>query len=256
MTFSIITVVYNGAEWLRGTMGSIMKQSDQEHIEYILVDGASKDHSLEIIKEMGAKMPYVRWVSEPDKGLYDAMNKALRMATGDFVWFINCGDYIHDARAVEKLLPFAKDPDVGVIYGETMLINAEGDPVGTMSELSTRTLPECLTVGSFLGGMKVVHQSFIARRSLCGEYLTDNLCADYDWCIRILKKSKKNVRAEFILSEYLMGGISKQRHRQSLKDRFAVMRRHFGLFKTLMAHAWIVLRAVKHQIFRAGKAKY
>jgi hypothetical protein len=104
--------------------------------------------------------------------------------------------------------------------------------------------------------MLVVHQSFIARRSLAPEYMEGNLCADYDWCIRILKESGDNIHTGVVITDYLMGGMSKQRHQQSLKDRFSVMRHHYGLFPTLLAHLWIVVRAVVHRFTRWGREKY
>ena len=109
---------------------------------------------------------------------------------------------------------------------------------------------------SRLGGMLVVHQSFIPRRTIAPVYMENNLCADYDWCIEILKNSRENIKSGMVITDYLMGGMSKQRHRQSLKDRFSVMQKHFGLVRTLLAHAWIVLRAIGHQIGRLGQKKY
>lgn len=252
--FTIITVVYNGAADLPGTMESVRRQT-YPHIEYIFVDGASKDNSLQIIQDFVPKMPNVQWISEPDKGLYDAMNKGLRMATGDFVWCLNCGDHLHAPDVLEKMAALAT-PQTGVLYGETMLVDENRRPVGTMSELSTRKLPGRLHWRDFLGGMLVVHQAFVPRRSLAPAFIENNLCADYDWCIKILKKSSENIYTGFITTDYLMGGISKQRHRQSLRDRFDVMRTHFGLVLTLLAHAWIVIRAVLHKIQRRGKARY
>ena len=252
--FTIITVVYNGEKYLPGTMESVRRQT-YPHIEYIFVDGASKDNSLKIIQDFAKTMPNVRWISEPDKGLYDAMSKGLRLATGDFVWCLNSGDHIHSPDVLEKMAAMVT-PQTDVLYGETLLVNEAREPVGTMSELSTRRLPARLRWRDFLGGMLVVHQSFIPRRTIAPEFIENNLCADYDWCIKILKKSRGNVNTGFITTDYLMGGISKQRHRQSLRDRFAVMRAHFGLLPALAAHAWIVVRAVLHRIRRRGKAKY
>ncbi|MCC7246095.1 MAG: hypothetical protein IT269_10470, partial [Saprospiraceae bacterium] len=108
----------------------------------------------------------------------------------------------------------------------------------------------------YLAGMLVVHQSFVPRRSLAPEYRTDNLCADYEWCIRILRQSRENMLVSQPLTRYLMGGISKKRHRQSLFDRFTIMKEQFGLVQALMAHGWIVVRALLHRIQRMGKARY
>lgn len=252
--FSVITVVYNGAALLSGTIESVRRQTCMD-VEYIIVDGASKDNSLKIIQQYAAQMPNLRYISEPDRGLYDAMNKGLRMATGDFVQFLNCGDHLHAADTLQRMAALIS-PQTDVLYGETLLVDDARQPAGTMSELSTRQLPNRLTWRSFLGGMLVVHQSFVPRRTLAPEYRTDNLCADYDWCIRILKQSRQSVHTGVIVTEYLMGGLSKQRHRQSLRDRFEVMRAHYGLLATLLAHGWIVLRAVWHRLTRWGRARY
>ncbi len=200
-------------------------------------------------------MPNLKWISEPDKGLYDAMNKGLRMATGDFVWFMNGGDHLHAADTVEKAAAMVSDK-TDVLYGETLLVDDAREAAGTMSELSTRRLPARLHWRDYLGGMLVVHQSFVARRSIAPFYIDHNLCADYDWCIRILQKSRENTHTGLILTDYLMGGMSKQRHQQSLKDRFGVMRYHFGLLPTLLAHGMIVVRAVWHRVRRWRKKQY
>ncbi|MFN4254802.1 MAG: glycosyltransferase family 2 protein [Saprospiraceae bacterium] len=254
MKFTIITVVFNGEQLLPGTVESVRQQTHPD-IEYWVIDGGSRDGTVALIEKYAAQMPNLRWISERDKGLYDAMNKGLRLATGDFVQFLNCGDHLHRPDTIEKLAALA-DPETDVIFGETLLVNDLREPAGTMSELSTRRLPEKLTWRSYLGGMLVVHQSFIPRRAIAPEYMADNLCADYDWCIKILKKSRKNARFSGIITDYLMGGMSKQRHRQSLRDRFAVMRQHFGLPATLAAHGLIVLRAAWHKLLRWGKPTY
>lgn len=252
--FSIITINFNGAALLAGTIESVRAQT-YPHIEYWIIDGGSTDGSVELIRQYAAKMPNLYWISERDKGLYDAMNKGLRRATGDFVWFLNGGDHLHAPDTVEKTASLV-GPDTGVLYGETLLVDEKRHPAGTMSELSTRRLPARLHWRDYAGGMLVVHQSFVARRDLAPEYRTDNLCADYDWCIRILKKSKQNNHTGLILSDYLMGGLSKKRHRQSLRDRFEVMHAHFGLPAAILAHAWIVCRAIGHRLRRYGKKRY
>lgn len=252
--FSIITVVFNGAELLPGTVESV-KSQDWPHIEYLIVDGASTDGTTDLIARYARELPYLRWISEPDKGLYDAMNKGLRMATGDYVWFLNCGDALYAPDTLSRIAA-QLTPDDDVIYGDTLLENERRQALGLMSALSTRSLPRQLHWRHYLGGMRVVHQSFVARRTLAPLYATDNLCADYDWCIRILKKSRQTRHSGLTLSRYLAGGLSKQRHRQSLRDRFAVMRAHFGLPLALLAHAWIAVRAVAHRIRRLGKTRY
>jgi len=253
--FSIITVVFNAEALLPGTMESVLQQRFS-NFEYIVVDGASKDNSLKIIQEYAEKMPQLRWISEPDQGLYDAMNKGLRMAKGEFVQFLNAGDWLHASDTLAQLATCIT-PNTGVLYGETLLVDETRKPHGTMSALSTRQLPTRLGWKQYLGGMLVVHQSFIARRTLAPDYnLEAGLCADYDWCINILKKSPENVHSGIVITDYLMGGLSKKRHQQSLRERFGVMRRHFGLIPALLAHGWIVVRAILHRIRRWGRERY
>ena len=106
MKISVITITFNAEQFLRETMQSVLGQS-YTNIEYIIVDGKSTDGTVEIIKSfeggMKAKSIEFRWISEPDSGLYDAMNKGLRMATGDFVWFVNAGDRIFDGTIASSL---------------------------------------------------------------------------------------------------------------------------------------------------------
>lgn len=236
-------------------MESVFRQT-YPHIEYIVVDGASKDGSLRIVEEFASKMPNLRWISEPDQGLYDAMNKGLRMATGDFIQFLNAGDWLHAPDTIAKMAALVT-LETGVLYGETLLVDETRRPHGTMSELSTRECPEQLDWKKYLGGMLVVHQSFVPRRTLAPTYrLSAGLCADYDWCIEILKTSRENVCVGGIITEYLMGGLSKKRHRLSLGQRFQVMHRHYGLLPTLWAHLRIVWRACLHRFARWGKERY
>jgi glycosyltransferase involved in cell wall biosynthesis len=254
LDITIITVVYNGAALLPGTIESVQRQT-YPHIDYLIVDGGSTDGTLDVVRRYAADMPHLRWISERDRGLYDAMNKGLRLATGRFVQFLNGGDHLHAPDTIERMLTQATD-QTDVLYGETLLVDEARRPAGTMSELSTRRVPARLDWRDYLGGMLVVHQSFVPRRALAPEYLEGNLCADFDWCIRILKKSKENRYVGLIVTDYLMGGLSKQRHRQSLRDRFWVMRAHFGWLRTLWAHVGIVWRAAWHRLRRRGRVRY
>ena len=185
---SVITVVYNGQDFLEGTIRSVMNQT-YKHIEYLIIDGKSKDKTVDIIKQYDH---YISdWITEQDKGLYDAMNKGLKMATGDFVLFMNAGDQFADSTVLETV--FSKyDATTDVLYGEVMMVDENRQAIGTRTEITTRKLPQQLTWKSMKLGMVVCHQAFIPRRELCPFYMVDNLSADIDWVIEILKKSRKN----------------------------------------------------------------
>jgi len=237
---SIITIVYNGATLLEGTIQSVINQS-YPNIEYLIIDGGSTDGTLDLIQKHEASIS--KWISEADKGLYDAMNKGLKLATGDFVWFMNAGDHILKPDTVEKMVAVCP-PNTDIIYGEVMLVNDERQHQGTRSELTTQKLPTQLNWKSLQKGMVVCHQGFLPKRTLAPSYMLDNLSADIDWVINCLKQAKVTTNTNMVLAEYLMGGISKQRHNQSLKDRYAILGKHYGFLANLWNHFLIVWRAL------------
>ncbi|HYQ56400.1 MAG TPA: glycosyltransferase family 2 protein [Draconibacterium sp.] len=231
---SIITISYNCAKELEGTIRSVTEQSFSD-VEYIIVDGGSKDGSPEVIKKYEARIS--KWVSEPDNGIYDAMNKGLNMAAGEYVLFMNAGDIFYASDALEKI-PFSEFPDADIFYGETLSVDEKGNELG----LRPKTLPHNLNWKHFRNGMVVCHQSFLVKRELAPDYnMNYKLSADVDWVIKCLKRSQQTVFTGTIISRFLEGGASKQRHGESLKERFCVMKQNFGLRLTLWKHAGFIL---------------
>jgi hypothetical protein len=185
------------------------------------------------------------------------MNKGLAMAKGDFVLFLNAGDYFYGPDTLQRVADQIA-PEVDVIYGETLLEDDDRNPVGTRSEATVHQLPKRLDAGSFRLGMNVCHQAFYARRAICEPYqLQYKLSADIDWCIAVLKKARKTARVEGDpVARYLTGGVSKQKHQQGLNERFAILRAHYVLIPTILAHGWILVRAAFFKISRIGKTSY
>lgn len=239
-TVSIITITYNAGRFLERTIQSILAQQATDY-EYLIIDGASKDDTLDIIKRYENQI--TNWISEPDRGLYDAMNKGLHQATGQYVWFMNAGDELHDSQTLSNLLDRIKASNADVYYSDALFVRDDGTPVGLRSQVTPHTLPQHLTWEDMALGMKVCHQAFVVKRSIAPDYLTTNLSADLDWEIRCLKAAQKAEFMSFILCKYLIGGLSVQQHRRSLIDRFKVLVMHFGLFTTLLNHARIIRRA-------------
>lgn len=239
MTFSIITICYNAAETIERTIKSVLSQTYQD-VEYIVVDGASKDDTLAIINKYKEGIKKV--VSEPDKGLYDAMNKGIGLATGDYLCFLNAGDcfYNNDTlRQMAATLKKGERPDI--LYGETALVNDQGEFV-RMRRLQA---PEKLTWRSFRQGMLVCHQAFFPRRELVPPYdLQYRFSADFDWCIRIMKQSKTLHNTHLTLVNYLDEGLTTRNQKASLKERFRIMTKHYGWCSTVLHHLWFVVRAV------------
>ena len=236
--FSVITVTYNAAAVIEDTIQSVIAQT-YHHVEYIIVDGASKDHTLDIVRRYQDHI--ARIVSEPDRGLYDAMNKGMAMATGDYLCFLNAGDSFHEddtlLQVVHSLAPHETLPDV--IYGETDLVDSEGHFV----RKRRLSVPETLTWKSFRQGMLVCHQAFFARRALAEPYdLAYRFSADFDWCIRVMKKARTLHNAHVVIIDYLDEGLTTANRRASLMERFRIMVRHYGWVSTVAHHAWFVLR--------------
>ena len=184
-TFSIITITYNAERWLERTILSVLSQS-YPNIEYILIDGASKDKTVEIIKQYESGI--ASWISEPDKGLYDAMNKGISLATGDYLCFLNAGDSFHEDDTLQQMVHSISGNELpDVLYGETAIVDKNGHFL-RMRRLSA---PNVLTWKSFKQGMLVCHQAFFAKHTLIEPYdLNYRFSADFDWCIRIMKKAR------------------------------------------------------------------
>lgn len=253
---TVITCTYNASQVLQRTLDSVMSQS-YRHVEHIIMDGVSKDDTVTMALDYKRRSDdmdcghTVRVLSEPDKGLYDAMNKALMMTTGDYLVFLNAGDVLADANTLSNVAATASDqePLPGVLYGDTDIVDNEGN------FLHHRRLapPDRLSWRSFREGMLVCHQSFYALTSIARALPYNinkyRLSADVDWCIRVMKQSEKEsrrlCRVPHVLTNYLDGGMSVQNHRASLVERFRVMHEHYGLLPTIGMHLWFCVRAIK-----------
>lgn len=237
---SIITVVFNNLAGLKHTYQSIKSQSSTD-FEWLVVDGGSTDGTTAWLTDLAAQN--MRFISEKDAGLYDAMNKGLKMATGKFVWFMNSGDSIFSFDTVQLLLEQATGKDV--LYGETMLVDEKNTELGIRSEKTTRVLPKKMTRFSMIMGMVVCHQSFIPQRSLAPAYnLTYRFSADIDWVISCLENASSIHNCEVILSNYLVGGLSAQNQKTGWKERWKIYVAHYGFVYTLLAHIYIAFRYV------------
>lgn len=237
--FSVVTVTYNAGAVLEDTIQSVISQT-YRHVEYIIVDGASKDGTLAVIERYKERI--ARVVSEPDKGLYDAMNKGIRLATGDYLCFLNAGDSFHEDDTLQQMVHTLTEhslPDV--LYGQTALVDKEGHFI-RMRRLSA---PEVLTWKSFRQGMLVCHQAFFAKRSLAEPYdLQYRFSSDFDWCIRIMKKARTLHNTHLTITDYLDEGMTTRNRKASLRERFRIMVRHYGWLSTVAHHCWFLLRAV------------
>ena len=255
--FSIITVTFNAVKVLEQTILSVVNQT-YNNIEYIVIDGGSNDGTIQIIRQFKAGISY--WVSEADLGIYDAMNKGLRRATGDYVWFLNAGDILqhhHIVSEVAAKAEQAKLPDI--LYGETDLMDREGR---VFAERRLK-VPRKLTWKSFRMGMLVCHQAFIVKREIAPEYdLQYRFSADFDWCIQCLGKAGDSrlrgndgetgnvFNTHLRLVCYLYEGLTTANRKASLKERYAIMCRYYGTLPTQIRHLWFAVRACWAKLFK------
>jgi len=145
---SIITIVYNNMHHIERTMLSILYQT-YPNIENIIIDGLSTDGTVDIIKKYESRIS--KFISEKDNGIYDAMNKGLALATGDYVLFMNSGDEIYTKDTIANVFASAEDADI--YYGETEMINDNGQSLGQRRHKA----PKQLNWRSFKYGMSVSH---------------------------------------------------------------------------------------------------
>ena len=225
---SVITIVYNNASAIERTMLSVLNQT-YPNIEYIIIDGASTDGTLEIIKKYESQL--AKLVSEKDKGIYDAMNKGLALSTGDYVLFMNSGDEIYETQTVEKIFATADNADI--YYGETEMYDENWNSLGQRRHQA----PESFNWKSFKYGMSISHQAIYMKRRLTEPYsLKYKYSADIDWIIKIAKKASHIVNTKLYVAKYLVGGMSKQKHRESLKERFQIFSHYYGTAANVINH--------------------
>lgn len=185
MKVSIITVTYNSAATLRDTIESVLRQ-DYPDIEYIVVDGLSEDGTTDIIREYEPRFAgRMRWMSERDSGMYDAMNKGIRMATGDIVGIINSDDFYHRSDIISQVVRAFAGSSIEAVYGDVRFVSPDNLEKTVRYYSSRRWSPR-----RFRWGFMPAHPSFFTYRrnfQLYGYYRTDfEIAADYELSIRFL----------------------------------------------------------------------
>ena len=240
--FSIITVTYNAEATLPRTLASVKEQTCRL-FEYLVVDGKSADATLQLAAD--AAIAEMKIHSGRDNGIYDAMNKGLGMAEGEYVIFLNAGDAFHSPDTLQRIADAIMTDDFpGIVYGQTDIVDIAGQRLG---ERHLRA-PRELTLDSFRDGMVVCHQAFVVLRRITSPYNLDyRLSADYDWCIRCLQHSRRNVYIDDVLIDYLNEGTTTRNHRRSLRERFRIMCYYYGTFSTIKKHLSFIPRYLRRR---------
>ena len=252
LRITYVTITYNAAAVLQRTLDSVLAQ-DYPDILHLIIDGASTDDTMQLVdayidRSNAADNGHsIQVTSEPDKGIYDAMNKGLRSITGDYVCFLNAGEFLPASDTVSRIVEKVGDQSPAVLYGDTDIVDGEG------RFLHHRRLapPEHLSWKSFRQGMLVCHQAFYARTdfAIATPYdLRYRYSADVDWCIRVMKAAaKENVpllNLKMVVANYTEEGQTTLHHRDSLWERYHVMERHYGRLQTFLLHLWFAQRSV------------
>ncbi|MFC0263919.1 glycosyltransferase family 2 protein [Fontibacter flavus] len=204
MKISIVTVTYNSAATVANCIDSVYRQSYPD-IEHIVVDGLSKDNTVGLIQSMPNRVHQL--VSEKDKGIYDAMNKGIRLATGDIIGTLNSDDTFYDAEALEKVAAaFAQYPEIDCLYGNLIFVNEDNKVV-------RRWKSKAFTQGLFSKSWTPAHPTFYCRREVFekfGLYKTDyKIAADVEFMLRVLEVGKaRSYFLDEVLVSMALGGVS------------------------------------------------
>ena len=216
---SIITINYNNADGLKQTLHSVLEQTYQEY-EYIIIDGGSNDESKQHILACQDRLGY--WCSEKDKGIYNAMNKGILKATGEYILFLNSGDYLHDNKVLEKVIPNLSGEDI--VYGDLLLLDNGG-------KTKVRVYPDHLSLRYMLSDTIGHPASFIKRDLFSGSLYSENLKIVSDWEFflkKIIKCQASYKHIALLVSVFDLTGISSANIELCQKEREIVLHNEFS----------------------------
>ncbi|MBR2215365.1 MAG: glycosyltransferase [Selenomonadaceae bacterium] len=204
---SIVTVCLNSKNCLEQAMRSVFYQN-YDNIEYIVIDGGSTDGTLDIIKKYERNITY--WVSERDKGIYDAMNKGVAKATGDIIGFMNSDDW-YETDSISTIVATFSASDADIVYGDAIRIN--GNAFQKQQTLRLKDL---------IFGMNICHQASFTRSKLLRENPFDTsykISADYNFFLKMYFQGKKFRRVDAVIAFYRLGGISSNPWKNYIETR-------------------------------------
>ncbi len=239
---SIVTVSYNSEETIRKTIESVLYQS-YAHIEYIIIDGKSTDSTVDIIRSyetaFSEKGIVYRWVSEPDEGIYDAMNKGVAMCSGDIVGIINSDDW-YDKQAFDKVIEaYQKNPTTDIFYADLVFVGANSERVLKPGNLE-----------SLKYEMRIFHPSTFVRREVYtkqGNFNTDyKLAADYDFLLRGYRKGLFFTYIQYPLAFYWHGGMTSLHIKKSWRELKQISQNHGAsvLKSNILYYAKVIYRSM------------
>lgn len=231
---TVITVVLNGEKYLEETIQSVINQT-YPNVEYIIVDGGSTDGTLDIIKKYEDKIDY--WVSEKDNGIYDAMNKGIKVASGEWINFMNAGDVFYENTILEKLFIFSRlDQNACVLYGDTLLQEGSNYTIIKAKVNMRRRLP-------------YYHQSSFTKSKILKKYPFNTvykIAADYEQFLRFKSMNIKMQYVPLAISVYLGNGISEAFKKETIKELYRAFKKNNPIYAFML----YVYRLIKLELKR------
>lgn len=227
MKVTIITVCKNAQDTIERTIQSVIAQ-DYQDIEYLIIDGGSTDETLNIVNQYRRQIDTI--ISEPDKGLYYAMNKGIEKSNGDILYFLNSGDMLFKTNTISTVVKVFEKNKVDIIYGNIVLYNPNQP-----QKLIIRSQKNISNF--FLGHDTIYHQSIFTKKHIFVKYGKFNtqykLLSDYEWILRLFIKHKvSNHYLNQIVAKFLRGGLSFNEI-ESFKERFKILPLYFHPFQVI-----------------------
>ncbi|CAM3474998.1 glycosyltransferase family 2 protein [Aequorivita lipolytica] len=227
MKVSIITATYNSAQTINNCMDSVLGQT-YKNIEYVVIDGNSKDRTVEIIKARAAEHLNIKWVSEADKGIYDALNKGIEMATGEIIGFVHSDDYLAGPEIISEIVKIFEEGDTDGVYGDLEYVNKEDTMRVIRSWKSRNFHPKLLKKG-----WMPAHPTLFLKKEVYQKHgsfdLKFKIAADYDFMLRVLRDpSLKFSYVPKVITKMRVGGASNR----SLKNMYQKSREDFTVIKS------------------------
>lgn len=256
MKISIITATYNSAKTVKDTFESVLRQSYNDY-EYLIVDGASKDETMTVVKEYESRFEgRLRYISEPDKGLYDAMNKGLKMATGDVVGILNSDDFYTSDDALQTIADAFNANDIDATYGDIHFVN--DDDLTKM----VRYYSSSVFKRSYMRfGLMPAHPSFYCKKSVYEKYgyfdTSYRVAADFENLLRLIFINK--IKTLYIPKDFVTmrtGGASTAgfgSRRQIMRDHLRAMKQN-GVYSNMFLLSLRYFYKI-YELIRGGRHK-
>ena len=251
MKISVITATFNSGKTVRDTIESVLRQTHKD-IEYIIIDGKSKDDTMEIVRSYESQFgERIRYVSEPDKGIYDAMNKGIAMATGDIIGILNSDDFYTSDDVLEQVARVMSDAEVDAVYGDVHYVN-DAHLDKCVRYYTSRPFHRSWMRFGFMPA----HPSFYCRREIYERFgmfdTTYKVAADFENLLRLIYVHR--IRTRYIPKDFVTmrtGGVSTS----GLHSHRRIMADHLRALRTNKVYSNVFLLSLRY-LYKIGEVMW